>query len=126
MRTTRSDDKSPFEASRLLETCTKYLPNRVRFAVENGTEVQHIIGIGPDGEMYMTYAFSWKREVMVPGSESFMEEEARTSKCESLVFFFVRHSRSQVLGQDGQAMRAHCVPFILPPIVIHCHRALLA
>ncbi|TWU72780.1 hypothetical protein ED733_003500 [Metarhizium rileyi] len=30
-----------------------------------------------DGEMYMTYAFSWKMDGVVKGSETFREEEAK-------------------------------------------------
>ncbi|KAK2605814.1 hypothetical protein QQS21_003768 [Conoideocrella luteorostrata] len=61
----------------VIETCTMYPPNRVRFvADDDGSEVQNVISLGLHGELYMTHAFSWKREGVVPGGEAFREEEA--------------------------------------------------
>lgn len=46
----------------VVETCTEYMPNRVQFVVDDGSEVQNNISQGQDGESNLTYSFSWKVE----------------------------------------------------------------
>lgn len=67
-----------FEGGReVVETCREYTPNRVQFVVDDGSEVQNIISQGQDGELNLTYAFSWKVEGVKEGGETFKEEEAK-------------------------------------------------
>lgn len=60
-----------------METCREYAPNRIHFTVDDGSEVQNVISLGQDGDLYLTYSFSWKLEGVVDGGETFQEEEAK-------------------------------------------------
>ncbi|OAQ68851.2 hypothetical protein VFPPC_13741 [Pochonia chlamydosporia 170] len=61
----------------VMETCREYAPNRIHFTVDDGSEVQNVISLGQDGNLYLTYSFSWKLEGVVDGGETFQEEEAK-------------------------------------------------
>lgn len=65
------------------ETCTELAPHKVEFLMEDGTEVENIIGSGPSGkpeELYLTYSFKWKYPEMEEGSEEAQKELERQQK----------------------------------------------
>lgn len=53
----------------MTETCTELPPHRVQFVLEDGTEVENILAPGPEGELYLTYAFKWKVDGVEEGTE---------------------------------------------------------
>jgi hypothetical protein len=63
------------------EVCTEHAPNRVHFALHDGSEIQNIISEGQDGELYWTSTFAWKLgEGLERDGEKFKQEEAKDQK----------------------------------------------
>ncbi|KAH9906302.1 DUF1857-domain-containing protein [Xylariomycetidae sp. FL2044] len=51
------------------ETCVHYAPCRVVFLQEDGSSIVNVVSRGPEGELYMTYVFEWRRPEVEEGSE---------------------------------------------------------
>jgi hypothetical protein len=51
------------------EVCVHFAPCRVDFEQENGSTISNVVSSGPDGELFMTYAFEWRHPGVAEGSE---------------------------------------------------------
>ncbi|KAK3191243.1 hypothetical protein K4F52_002833 [Lecanicillium sp. MT-2017a] len=64
----------------MTEVCTELAPHKVEFTLEDGSEVENIIGSGPSGkadELYLTYSFKWKLPGVEDGSDEAKEALAK-------------------------------------------------
>ncbi|KAI1807075.1 DUF1857-domain-containing protein [Daldinia bambusicola] len=79
--------KEPNSASKgglVKETCIHYPPCRVDFGQPDGSNISNIVSEGPDGELFMTYAFEWRYPGVEKGSEEAKKLEERSWKTAKL------------------------------------------
>ncbi|KAL2115243.1 hypothetical protein VTJ04DRAFT_10906 [Mycothermus thermophilus] len=80
-RVTFHPDSAPKKKT-VVEVCKLYPPRRVDFVQEDGTVIQNFVGDGPEGEMFLTYAFEWRVPGVAEGEDKKRVEEGfwRTAK----------------------------------------------
>ncbi len=62
-------DASVAHAMRITETCTLSAPCRLDYKIEDGSSAVNVISSGAGGELFLTFAFAWRHEGLVAGSD---------------------------------------------------------